>query len=142
MVGIGGATRHFWKSRNPYFLKIYPLLAKLSDNSPVFSILLRFKQSQKRLDNIVLSSFFIFLFFYFVVLSILSYSVDKWITMWITFWWLFIEVIVATVCECTNNINTLIIYLLYLYNIVIFSASFHPFISPVCANCTITLTIF
>ena len=84
VVGIGSATRHFWKSCNPYFLTIYPHLIKLSDNSPVFSILLKFKQSQKRLDNIVLSSFFIFLFFCFVMLSILSYSVDKWITLWIT----------------------------------------------------------
>ena len=66
VVGIGGATHHFWKSRNPYFLTIYPHLTKLSDYSPVFSILLKFKQSQKRLDNIVLSSFFIFLFFLFM----------------------------------------------------------------------------
>ena len=128
VVGIGGATHHFWKSRNPYFLTIYPHLSKLSDNSPVFSILLKFKQSQKRLDNIVLFSFFIFLFFCFVILSILSYSVNKWITMWITFWCLFVEVIVATVCECTNNTNTLIIHLLYLYFTVISTVIFTLFI--------------
>ena len=117
MVGIGGATRHFWKSRNPYFLTINPHLAELSDNSPVFSKLLKFKQSQKRLDNIVLSSFFIFLFFYFVILSILSYSVDKWITMWITFWCLLVGVIVATVV----SVLTILIHLLYLYTLCIFS---------------------
>ena len=96
VVGIGGATHHFWKTRNPYFLTIYPHLSKLSDNSPVFSNLLRFKQSQNKLYNIYLSSFFIFLFFYFVILSILSYSVYKWITLWITFWRLFVGVIVTT----------------------------------------------
>ena len=107
VVGIGGATRHFWKTRNPYFLTFYPHLSKLSDNSPVFFNLLKFKQSQKRLDNIVLSSFFIFLFFYFVILSILSYSVDKWTTMWITFRHLFVEVIVATVV----SVLTILIHL-------------------------------
>ena len=110
--GSVSATLSLRKSRNLYFLTICPHLSKLSDNSPVFFSLLRFKQSQKRLDNIVLFSFFIFLFFYFAMLSILSYSVYKWITMWITFWRLFAEVIVVTVCECTNNINTLIIHLL------------------------------
>ena len=95
--GSVSATPAFLKTRNPYFLTIYPHLSKLSDNSPVFSILLKFKQSQKRLDNIVLFSFFIFLFFYFVMLFILSYSVNKWIILWITFWRLFVRVIVASV---------------------------------------------
>ena len=59
VVGIGGATCHFWKSRNPYFLTICPHLSKLSDNSLVFPTLLMFCQSQKKLYKYVLSKQFI-----------------------------------------------------------------------------------
>ena len=56
--GSVSATPALRKTRNPYFLTIYPLYTELSDNFTLVVILLKSYQSQNNPSNIHLCSLF------------------------------------------------------------------------------------